>query len=513
MEMARLQRGLLIFWVHYSNVNSKNTIVKIAFESNNPTFPELSIILLDWSCRETFHSLHYLNNQTVPRKHYEIIWIEYYSRCAPEIETGFKECNEKGKHPILDKWIVMGMPENVYFHKHLMYNIGIISSQGEIITFCDSDAMFRPTFVESIIEEFKKDRNIVLHIDELRNIDRRYYPFNFPSLKEVLSTECINWKDGKTTGLLDKEDPIHSLNYGSCMCALREDLINIGGADEHIDYLGHICGPYDMTFRLVNAGKKEVWHEEEFLYHTWHPGTDGKGNYLGPHDGMNMSTTALFVKRTGRVMPLVENPAIELLRLGQDNILYEPLLSQAIPERDLQGWTIRELNKKSKSMYRYFIKHPSANFKLMLTFLKILIKHLNMKVTKFSRQPKSSKDLIKKVFKVYSFLKNTIYYYKLTLEKCDKCLKELTSNKITEFAVYGTGDTAEVLYKKTLFSPVKISAVYGPKAGGNFFGHKVMPVETMTEYNGIIIVADSVGEEDKTDILKELDLGDRIRLL
>jgi hypothetical protein len=487
--------------------------MKSLFLNKHISHPKVSIILLDWSCRESFHSLDYLSNQTVPRDAYEVIWIEYYKKRSPEIESKLKQCKISGKLPVIDQWIIMEIPENTYYHKHLMYNIGIVAGSGKIIVFCDSDAVFSPTFVDSIIKSFEEDRNIVLHIDEVRNTDKRFYPFNYPTIEEILCQGCINWKDGKTTGLLDKEDPIHSLNYGACMCALREDLINIGGADEHIDYLGHICGPYDMTFRLVNAGKKEVWHEEEFLYHTWHPGTDGKGNYLGPHDGMNMSTTALSVKRTGRVMPLVENPAIELLRLRQDNILYEPLLSQAIPERDLAGWTIRELDKKSRTSYRDFISHPAVNFRLTLTLFKVIKKHFNMKVKKFSRQPKSTKDLIKKVFKVYSFLKNTIDYYKSTLEKCDKCLKELTSNKITEFAIYGTGDTAEVLYKKTLFSPVKISAFYGPKAGGNFFGYKVMPAEAMTEYNGIIIIADSVGGEDKADILKELDLGDRIRLL
>ena len=177
----------------------------------------------------------------------------------------------------MDQWIILGMPSNVYFHKHLMYNIGIVSGRGKIITVCDSDAMVAPTFVESIIESFEEDRNIVLHMDEVRNIDKKFYPFNYPSIEEVISEGCINWKDGKTTGLLDQEDILHTRNYGACMAALREDLINIGGADEHIDYLGHICGPYEMTFRLVNAGKKEVWHQEEFLYHTWHTGQAGQG--------------------------------------------------------------------------------------------------------------------------------------------------------------------------------------------------------------------------------------------
>jgi hypothetical protein len=78
-----------------------------------------------------------------------------------------------------------------------------------------------------------------------------------------------------------KEDIIHSRNYGACFCARRDLLIQIGGADEHIDFIGHICGPYDLTFRLINIGCKEIWHETEFLYHTWHPGQAGENNYLG----------------------------------------------------------------------------------------------------------------------------------------------------------------------------------------------------------------------------------------
>ncbi len=105
--------------------------MNIIFDNKNHISPKVSIVLLDWSCRESFHSLDYLNNQTISREQYEIIWIEYYGRCFPEIETGLKECERLGKRPIIDRWIMMEMPDNVYYHKHLMFNIGIIASSGE----------------------------------------------------------------------------------------------------------------------------------------------------------------------------------------------------------------------------------------------------------------------------------------------------------------------------------------------------------------------------------------------
>lgn len=295
--------------------------------------PILSFILLDWSCRESFHALQYLNNQNVLREQYEIILVEYYNRVAPQIQNGLEECSNNNRPPLIDQWIVMGMPENVYYHKHLMYNVGILASRGKIICICDSDAVFPPNFVETVLHIFATNRDVVLHFDEICNDSKRFYPFNYPSIEEIIGEGCVNWVNGKSSGILAKEDIIHKRNYGACMCALKKDIIDIGGADEHIDYLGHICGPYDMTFRLINAGKREIWHEGVYIYHVWHPGNTGRGNYLGPHDGYNMSAPALKARETGRIMPLEENPAIRAARLG--------LLACAVRQEKIVNWVVK----------------------------------------------------------------------------------------------------------------------------------------------------------------------------
>ena len=322
--------------------------MEFLFESAQVVVPRLSIVLLDWSCRESFHVLEYLNQQTAPRDAYEVIWIEYYGRRAQGIEDALKASARSRRAPNVDRWIVMGIPEHIYYHKHLMYNVGIVTARGQIITICDSDAMMRPTFVESILREFERDPQIVLHMDEVRSHDPRFYPFTHPTFEEVVGPGVGNWTGTTTTGLVDTEDQLHSRNYGACMSARREDLIAVGGADEHVDYVGHICGPYDLTFRLVNAGHREVWHEHEFLYHTWHPGQAGDRNYLGPHDGRHMSTTALETRVTGRVRPLIENPAIEMLRLTPDCAEPAQLLARVIPQAALESWTVERLEQQRK---------------------------------------------------------------------------------------------------------------------------------------------------------------------
>lgn len=275
--------------------------------------PQISLVLVDWSVRESAHILDYLNRQTLPRHRYEIIWVEFYDRRFPAIEQKASELGAENLGPAVDQWIVLDMPREAYYHKHLMYNAGIYYSQGDIVTICDSDGIVSPTFVESIANAFEREPSMVLHMDQLRNFSRSYYPFNYPSLQEIRDG-AGNLCGGKPFGLVDTEDLLHSRNYGACFSALRRDLIEIGGADEHIDYLGHACGPYEMTWRLTNRGLKEVWHPTEFTYHVWHPGQAGDRNYAGPHDGKMISTTALAVKTTKRIKPLVENAFIAALR-------------------------------------------------------------------------------------------------------------------------------------------------------------------------------------------------------
>lgn len=310
--------------------------------------PKVSLILLDWNVRDSFHICHYLTKQTIPRTQFEVITVEYYSKITSAVETFQNE---------IDTLVLLEMDDNAYYHKHLMYNIGFLLSRGEIIVICDSDAMVKPTFIQTIIEFFQTNPNTVLHLDEFRNQRRDLYPFQYPSFEEVTGYGCLNHSNGVTTGVLEQTDRLHKRNYGACFACLKEDYIAIEGSDEHVDFIGHICGPYDLTFRLTNLGKMEHWHEREFLYHTWHPGTDGIGEYLGPHDGYNLSTTSLEAIWSKRIEPNVPNSLILKLKEGQE-VSEEEILKEGISRELLQITHLpflrskREVKKYAKKTYR-----------------------------------------------------------------------------------------------------------------------------------------------------------------
>lgn len=308
---------------------------------------ELTFVLIDWSCRESFHFLDYLNQQTCDRSSYEILWLEYYDRRSAELCQRIDEASAAGRPPVVDTYAALGMPANVYYHKHLLYNAGLLLARGDVVCFCDSDAMARPDLVASIVEQFRADPNIVLHLDEVRNHDTRFYPFDYPEFSDVEGYGCLNWINGRPAGLLDPVDPLHTRNYGACMCARRDDLVAIGGADLHGDYLGHTCGPYEMTFRLVNAGKREVWHDRQWLYHVWHPGQAGDANYAGPHDGAQMSLRALESRATGRVLPWSESAAMRQLRTGSP-LAAETLLEKMVSSQPSDAWRVDNLVQRPR---------------------------------------------------------------------------------------------------------------------------------------------------------------------
>ncbi|MFC1954122.1 glycosyltransferase, partial [Chloroflexota bacterium] len=228
---------------------------------------KVSVILIDWSVRESFHAIDCLNKQTIPRSDYEIVWIEYYNH-HPE------PLRDYAAQGFLDKWLVLN--KSGMYRKHLMYNEGIVASEGEIVVIPDSDAMFSPTFIESIIATFNEHKNedIVLYLDEVRSRNRRFYPFRNVSWETVMTSPgLINWDSEarKPRGLSTEYDIIHQRNYGACFCAKRKAIIKTGGFDEHSSYDSFLCGPYELGWRMVNAGFREIWHQGEWLLHAWHP--------------------------------------------------------------------------------------------------------------------------------------------------------------------------------------------------------------------------------------------------
>lgn len=260
--------------------------------------PKVSIILLDWSCRERFHTLDWLTTQTVARDQYELIWVELYDRVEPE-------AMEKAD------WLITCNQTGMY-HKHKGYNIGLLQARGDVITVCDSDAVFPPEFVASIIEAFElntreEPRPLVLMHHEQRS--NHIYPRKLEVIEDALRYDWVELRP----------------NADACVSVAKRDALGFGGFDEGESLRGYICGPYELGWRLVNAGLPEVWHDKVFLWHFAHPNSNAKenketwGEIVAPHIDFH-ARDAVEAFSTGRLLPLTMNTEVQVRRMEQRRI-------------------------------------------------------------------------------------------------------------------------------------------------------------------------------------------------
>jgi hypothetical protein len=518
--------------------------------------PKVSFVLLDWSCRESFHFIDYLARQDIPRDRYEVIWIEYFDRHADGLSQQIQRSHERGESSPIDTYAILNAPHDAYYHKHLMYNVGILLAHGETVCFCDSDTMVRPGFVDSIVGEFAANPDIVLHHDEIRNHSQEFHPFRHPTFADVIGPGCTNWLDGRTTGLWDEVDPLHTRNYGACMTARRDDLIAIGGADMHIDYLGHICGPYEMTFRLRNLGREEVWNQNELLYHVWHPGQAGDGNYCGPHDGQNMSTTALEALQSSRIQPLVENEAIRSIRerdLDHDNPdSIDELLSRVIDPACFVEWDERKLDVNGP--HADFTKVPVANRNdsgrgssetkcddseqvrtsarrmtrvgrlcALALIPGLLRRHLRIRLQSSSNehalpQTQSSDEpsrrwrllryLPRKARTAYAMMRRMLDYETFLLRLCWRHLCHAEVRGCREIVLFGDGDTARIIVGLSKLLSVEVRAIcpFDPTESKKRYGREVWAIDRLADYEGMVLLTSIVNVEQRLTQLQEIGI-------
>jgi hypothetical protein len=273
--------------------------------NERPQSPDVSVILLDWSCRERFQALDWLPSQTVPREQYELIWVELFDRIVPRVKD--------------DADVVITCGQKGAYHKHKGYNAGLLESRGKIITVCDSDAVFPQDFIESVIRSFgataagSLEPLVLMHYEWRTDTE---YPERLMSIEDL---SAFKWKELWP-------------NVGACVSLRKVDAVRFGGFDEHESYRGFVCGPYELAWRLVNAGLPEIWHDSKVaLWHFAHPAP-----YFHPLEfsWANLrrwfevtyphceyhALTAVEAFSTGRLLPLEENPEVHRIRMSSRRI-------------------------------------------------------------------------------------------------------------------------------------------------------------------------------------------------
>jgi hypothetical protein len=293
----------------------------------------------------------------------------------------------------------------------------------------------------------------------------------------------------------------------------------------HPDYLGHIAGAYEMTWRLVNLGKREVWHDAEWLYHVWHPGQAGDRNYAGPHDGRQISTRSLMCRASARTLPFLESPALRKLRLGERRLPDATLLEEATDPDWLPSWRYDRLGSVSQTTTPAAHVPPFghrlgwwARLCLRLPALGILRRQWRVKWRAAGlavARPGNSaaREGLRKSQALVSFLKRIVAFDRYWFRQCSLALGYAIQEGHADLVLYGEGDVARVLCAMAGRLPIRIKAVcpFRPAPPPRLLGRPTITEKELAQSGDMIIVAAIVGIGGRVERLKALGVPrDRI---
>ncbi len=205
----------------------------------------ISIVMVDGSFRERFHSIDFLGNQTMPPDDYEFIWVEHYDRVDPALQRKMSQYPNSR---------IMTLKRNGLYHSSHCFNAGILASRGELIIVMDADVVVKRQFLEGVWLAHEENGNLVMYV----------HRYNEPKEKHIPE---VNLKHLEVVCRLKNPS-----NYGACLTVRKKWLLHINGYEQHPLFAsGFHANGLDVYTRLKNLGLHVRWHPELKLYHPFHP--------------------------------------------------------------------------------------------------------------------------------------------------------------------------------------------------------------------------------------------------
>ena len=209
--------------------------------------PEISVILIDGSFRESCHAVEFFEKQKISRREYEIIWVEYYERTNSELKKQLLE---------YENLKIVELGKSGIYHSSLCFNRGIMESRGRIIVIADGDTVVEEDFLDQVRKEHKRNDELVMYVfrlDEPEQEPKGRSRVDLNNLRKICRL-------------------VNPSNYGACLTVRKQWLLSINGYEEHPFFgTGFHANGLDVYTRLKNLGLSIKWHPDLRIYHPWHP--------------------------------------------------------------------------------------------------------------------------------------------------------------------------------------------------------------------------------------------------
>ena len=259
--------------------------------------------------RERFHLIDCLNNQTLPKKQYELIWVECFDKVSPVLQT---------KENL--KIITLNRVGHSYSMSHC-FNEGIRQSTGELIVIPDGDVFVSPHFLEVIIAEHERCDELVMYFR--RWDEEKKDAIDHPTIEHLDSVCKIR----------------NPTNYGGCLTVRKKWMLKVNGYEQNSCFEGRLyAGGLDLYTRFRNFGLLIKWHPIEKIYHPWHPGADDR------YTGRNIEAQWEIIRRREKSLKYLPYQGIDASFNSEPYWLSEWL----------EQWHLNQKKKQSKSYRLYY---------------------------------------------------------------------------------------------------------------------------------------------------------------
>jgi len=207
--------------------------------------PKISVIMVDGSFRERFHSVHSFLQQSLSGEEVELLWIEYYDRVKPDLSR------------IIEKYPnarILTLNRTGIYHSSYCFNAGIRESRGEVLFIPDADVTVEKNFLAQAYREHQENAKLVMYFFRLEESQQDH-------------TGHITLDHLKRVCRLNNPQ-----NYGGCLSVRKKWLLEVNGYEQHpVLSTGFHANGREMFTRLKNLGLHARWHPHLMLYHAWHP--------------------------------------------------------------------------------------------------------------------------------------------------------------------------------------------------------------------------------------------------
>ena len=232
---------------------------------------KISVIMYDGGYRERFHIIDCLNNQTIDKDMYEILWVEHFDKVKPELERkeNVKIIKLNRKPPLFISYC---------------WNEGIKRGTGDLLVLIDGDVYIDNYFLETVLEDHVKNEELVMYFYRLEEPKplvppRKLKPIDPGYLKKVCRLT-------------------NPVNYGGCLTVRKKWLLEVNGYEQFECFAGDVyAGGKELYTRFKNLGLHVKWNPKVMLYHPWHPVSYGPYGHSLEKGSFNFKSQHEVIRR------------------------------------------------------------------------------------------------------------------------------------------------------------------------------------------------------------------------